>query len=236
MSCRPPVPSTVETTFQATRHDDLAAAEDRADLERGAFRRERRVAQVEDAAAVPALEPAATEVPRGAVELEWAEDRHRDDLVCRRIGRRHEAALQVIAVAAAATMPAPVPTMPSPMILFNIPRPPHGPGRRLGGAAYRVSRHLASASPRRRAAGARRCGDVGRTPRGSAGCRGRPVGQGETAVDRIDHRGRIDQLAHPRIGEVVEMLEDVDFRVATARWTFAVVPTGPPTLSGASVR
>ena len=38
----------------------------------------------------------------------------------------------------------------------------------------------------------------------------RAVGEGEAAVGAIDHRGRVDQLAHPRIGEVVEVLDDVD--------------------------
>ena len=128
-----------------------------------------------------------------------------------------------MAVAAAATMPAVTPTTPSPMILFNIVRPPRDPRSTTGRAAYPVSRHRASASPRRRAGSAPPSAGVGRRPRGRAGPEPRAVGKGKAAVDRVDRRCHVDQFADPRIGEVVEVLEDVDVPGRHREWTLAAV-------------
>ena len=70
----------------------------------------------------------------------------------------------------------------------------------------------------------------------SAARRGRAARQGEAAVGGVDARRVVDEVADPRIGEVVEVLEDPERGVATARCTFAIVPTGPQTLCGAMVR
>ena len=55
-----------------------------------------------------------------------------------------------------------------------------------------------------------RSADAGRTPRDRAGRRARGGRAGKASVGGVDSRRRIDQLAHPGVGEVVEVLEDVD--------------------------
>ena len=61
--------------------ENLTAAKDRPDLEAGARGIQLRVTQIDDATAVPAVNRAATERSRGAVERHRAEDRDQVDLV-----------------------------------------------------------------------------------------------------------------------------------------------------------
>jgi hypothetical protein len=76
------------------RHEDLPAPEDRSNRQGRALGREHGVTQIEHPAAVPALECAAPERLGGAVEREWSEDRHGDDLVGALVRRRNQPSLQ----------------------------------------------------------------------------------------------------------------------------------------------
>jgi hypothetical protein len=85
-------PSNVADDVPGRWHEDLTTAEDDPDGEPGTTGIEGRRAEVDGTAAVPALDGATAEAPRGAPELERSEDRRENHLVGVRIGRRGQAA------------------------------------------------------------------------------------------------------------------------------------------------